>query len=125
MIFTANNAFNEAVAIIASLIGQDKSEINLQKLGIKIPELKKIRETFENQNFSTIRDKLIAHKDKDIKNDPTEHIFQLVLPEKVQQLSKIKDELNEIVYKYFKHPFDKNNPFVEPLKGLHEILDMF
>lgn len=124
LVATANNAFNEAVTILNTLLGRNKDEINLLKLGIQIPEMGNIRDEFENQNFPAIRDKLISHKDRSIDNDHTEHIWQLVLPDHVKNLEKTVEKLNKLVYKYFEEKFDPNNPFVAPLKGLHEIIEM-
>jgi len=124
LITTANNAFNEAVTILNTLLGKNKSEINLLKLGIQIPELETIRTEFKDKNFLDIRDKLISHKDKMIKNEHSEHVWSLVLPDHIKNLSGVVKGLNELVYKYFEVKFDQNNPFIAPLKGLHEIIEL-
>lgn len=124
LIITANNSFNEAVTILNTLLGRDKSEVNLLKLGIQMPELEKIRTRFEGKNFPEIRNKLISHKDKKIKNDHTGHVWRLVLPDHVKNLLEIVAQLNKLVYKYFEIKFDPNNPFVAPFKGLHEIIEL-
>jgi hypothetical protein len=124
LVITANNSFNETVSILNTLLGKDKGEVNLLKLGIKIPELEIIRKEFEAQGFIVLRDKLISHKDKCVKNNPTEHVWQLVMPNKVTKLAEIVKKLNKLVYKYFDVKYSQDNPFSKTLEGLYEILEM-
>jgi hypothetical protein len=123
-VITANNAFNDTVLIVKSLLGPNKKEISLLKLGSHISDLDKVREEFKQNGFDTMRHQLIAHKDKSISYDGTEHIWQLIRPEYQKKLSEIVEELKSLVYKHFEVKWDQNNPHTRTLKGLHEILEM-
>ncbi|MBL4694501.1 hypothetical protein JKY72_03990 [Candidatus Gracilibacteria bacterium] len=124
LVMTSNNAFNDAILTIKSLLGPNRKEISLLKLGTHIPDLDKIREEFEEHSFSAIRNKIIAHKDKSTKYDGTEHVQQLVNSEHPKKLSEIVEKLNKLVYEHFEIRWDQNNPHANTLKGLNEILEM-
>ena len=122
LVLCNNNAFNEAVSILDSLLGQNKTEVNLNKLGVQIPELPDIRDDF-SKNFADIRNKLISHKDKSPQHDGSEHVWQLVHPNLIKKVSNIIQRLNTLVLMYFDTKYDPINPFVLTLSGLHEIID--
>ncbi len=124
LVVTANNAFNDAVLVIKSLLGPNKKELSLLKLGSHIPDLDKIREEFEQHGFDAMRNQLIAHKDKSSTCDGTEHIWQLVRPEHPKKLSEIIEKLKKLVYEHFEEKWDPNNPHGRTLEGLDEILEM-
>ncbi|MFH1910391.1 MAG: hypothetical protein ABIJ72_04400 [bacterium] len=126
---TGNLFMNQCVIELGGLLDKDsrcktlKELIKAKNLGSSETDLDRIIKHFEDKNLLDIRNKFIAHRDKNTTGGPTSIIFSTYKSEIISNCESIIDEIIEFWVKYI-GARPGNNMFLDKLENIDESVEL-
>lgn len=126
---TGNLFMNQCVIELGGLLDKDtrcktlKELLKVKNIRSSEPDLNKIIKHYEDKNLLDIRNKFIAHRDKDTTGGPMSIIFSTYKNEIISNCEIIIDEIIEFWVKYV-GARPGNNVFIDKLEDIDESVEL-
>lgn len=134
LVIQHNLCFFDAILIIHTLLKSETpkrkgQELTLEYFLTKKPtnnekELDAIRSQYKKSNLDQVRDKIIAHKDKNNTGDSINHFLNLVEIKFIKDALEIMDKIDHFLDKNSPSSYTNNFYQIYFSKGNEEVLDL-